>query len=109
MREESGLAMSSRNALLSGEEREKASVIYKALRAAKIAVKEGERNTAAVAGIVRSTIAGEPLAQLDYVAVVDNETLAPVEKIGENAVLIAVAARFGSVRLIDNTVINKRS
>ena len=109
VREESGLAMSSRNALLSGEEREKASVIYKALRAAKIAVKEGERNTAAVAGIVRSTIAGEPLAQLDYVAVVDNETLAPVEKIGENAVLIAVAARFGSVRLIDNTVINKRS
>ncbi len=109
VREESGLAMSSRNALLSVEEREKAAVIYKALRAAKIAVKEGERNAAAVAAIVRSTIAGEPLAQVDYVAVVDNETLAPVEKITENAVLIAVAARFGNVRLIDNTVINKRS
>jgi pantoate--beta-alanine ligase len=109
VREESGLAMSSRNALLSDEEREKAAVIYKALRAAKIAVKEGERNAAVIAEIVRSTIAREPLAHVDYVAVVDNETLAPVEKIGENAVLIAVAARFGNIRLIDNTVINKRS
>lgn len=109
VREESGLAMSSRNARLSDEEREKASVIYKALRAAKMAVKEGERNAVAIAEIVRSTIANEPLAQLDYVAVVDNETLAPVDKIGENAVLIAVAASFGDVRLIDNTVINKRS
>ncbi len=108
VREESGLAMSSRNALLSDEEREKASVIYKALRAAKIAVKEGERSAARLAEIVRSTIAGEPLAQVDYVAVVDNETLASVEKIGENAALLAVAARFGNVRLIDNTVINKR-
>lgn len=108
VREESGLAMSSRNALLSDEERRAAAVIYKGLRAAKIAVKEGERSAVKLVEIARSTIAGEPLAQIDYVAVVDNETLAPVEKIGENAVLIAVAARFGKVRLIDNTVINKR-
>jgi len=108
VREESGLAMSSRNARLSDEEREKAAIIYKALRAAKIAVKEGERSAARLAEIVRSTIGSEPLAQVEYVAVVDDETLAPVEKVGENAALIAVAARFGKVRLIDNTVINKR-
>ena len=108
VREESGLAMSSRNERLSSEERAAASVIYKSLRAAKIAAKEGERSAAAIVEIIRTTIAAEPLANIDYIAVVDNGTLAPVERIGEDAVLIAVAVRFGDVRLIDNTVINKR-
>jgi len=106
VREESGLAMSSRNARLSEDERQKASIIYKALREAKIAAREGERNTAKLAEIVRRKIETEPLAQIDYVAVVDNEMLEPVDKIGEAAVLIAVAVRFGKTRLIDNTVIN---
>jgi pantoate--beta-alanine ligase len=108
VREESGLAMSSRNARLSPEERQKASVIYQALREAKIAAKEGERNAARLAEIVREKIATEPLAQTDYVAVVDNETLEPIEKITENAALIAVAVRFGNTRLIDNTVVNRK-
>jgi len=108
VREESGLAMSSRNERLSPEERAAAVVIYKGLREAKIAAKEGERYAANLVERVRATIASEPLAQIDYIAVVDNETLAPVEKIGEDAVLIAVAAHFGDTRLIDNTVINKR-
>jgi pantoate--beta-alanine ligase len=108
VREESGLAMSSRNAHLSAEERQKASIIYQALRKAKIAVKEGERSATRLTEIVREKIASEPLAQIDYVAIVDAETLEPVEKIAENAVLIAVAVRFGSTRLIDNTVINRR-
>ena len=106
VREESGLAMSSRNARLSNDERQKASIIYKALREAKVAAKEGERNTAKLAKIVRRKIETEPLAQIDYVAVVDNEMLEPVDKIGEAAVLIAVAVRFGKTRLIDNTIIN---
>ncbi len=108
VREENGLAMSSRNLLLSDEERQKASIIYKALREAKIAARDGERNAANLAGIVHKTIETETLAQIDYVAVVDNETLEAVEKIGENAVLIAVAVRFGNVRLLDNTVLNRR-
>jgi pantoate--beta-alanine ligase len=108
VREESGLALSSRNAHLGVEERQKASIIYQALRKAKLAVKEGERNAARLAEIVREKIETEPLAQIDYVALVDNETLEPVEKIGENAVLIAVAARFGNTRLIDNTIINRK-
>ncbi len=108
IREESGLAMSSRNTLLSADERQRASIIYQALRRAKIAVKEGERNAVRIAEIVREKIESEPLAQLDYVAVVDSETLEPVEKIGEPAVLIAVAARIGNVRLIDNTILNRK-
>jgi pantoate--beta-alanine ligase len=108
IREENGLAMSSRNQLLSAEEREKASVIYQALREAKIAARGGERNTANLAEIVRRKIETEPLATVDYVAVVDNETLEPIEKVGEKAVLIAVAVQFGKVRLIDNTILNRR-
>lgn len=108
VREETGLAMSSRNALLSNDERQRASIIYKGLREAKLAARDGERNAAILAEIVRKTIETEPLAQVDYVAAVDNETLEPVEKIGESSVLIAVAVRFGKVRLIDNTVLNRR-
>ncbi|MDQ2918823.1 MAG: pantoate--beta-alanine ligase [Verrucomicrobiota bacterium] len=108
VREESGLAMSSRNSLLSDDERQKASIIYKALREVKLLVGNGERNAARLVEIMRQTIQSEPLAQIDYIAVVDNETLAPIEKVGENPVLITVAVRFGKVRLIDNAVLNLR-
>ncbi len=108
VREESGLAMSSRNALLSAEERRAAAIIYQGLREAKIAAKAGERGAARLTEIVRAKIETEPLARIDYVALVDDETLAPVDKIGENAVLLAVAVRFGKTRLIDNTVINRK-
>lgn len=108
IREENGLAMSSRNALLSEVEREKAAIIYQALREAKYAVRNGERNASILAEIVRQKVESEPLAQFEYVAIVNNETLEPVEKIGESAILIAVAARFGNVRLIDNTILNRR-
>ncbi len=106
VREKSGLAMSSRNANLSKEEREAAAILYQALQTAENAVKEGERNTAKLAEIVRGRIETEPLAKIEYVAVIDNETLEPIEKIGEDAVLIAVAARFGKTRLIDNIVLS---
>jgi pantoate--beta-alanine ligase len=108
VREESGLAMSSRNALLTPEQREKASIIYRALREAKLLAKAGERNAANLAEIVRKVIETEPSAQIDYVAVVDNGTLEPIDRIAESPVLIAVAATFGSVRLIDNTVLNAK-
>jgi pantoate--beta-alanine ligase len=108
VREESGLAMSSRNARLGADERQRASIIFQALRKAKLAAKEGERNAARLAEIVREKIETEPLAKVDYVAVVDNETLEPVERIGEGAVLIAVAARLGNTRLIDNTILNRK-
>ena len=108
VREESGLAMSSRNSHLTAEERRAAAIIYLGLREAKFAAKEGERNAARLAEIVRRKIESEPLAQIDYVAVVDGETLDPIDKIGEDVILIAAAVRFGKTRLIDNTVINRK-
>lgn len=107
VREESGLALSSRNRILSEEEREKASVIYRSLREAKVAFKQGERNAAKLIEIVQTGIATEPLAIVDYVSVVDSKTLEPVEKVADTETLIAAAVRFGSVRLIDNVVLNR--
>jgi len=107
VREESGLAMSSRNERLTPEQRERAAVLYQGLRAAKMAARGGERNAASLNEIVRRALAEEPLAQIDYIALIDQETLEPVEKVGERPVLIAVAARFGDVRLIDNVVLER--
>jgi pantoate--beta-alanine ligase len=108
VREETGLAMSSRNAYLSDEERQRASIIYHALRKAKLAFREGERSAARLAEIVREKIQTEPLADLDYVEIVDNETLQPIERIDDTPTLVAVAVRFGKVRLIDNVILNRK-
>lgn len=108
VREESGLAMSSRNAYLTPELRQKASIIYQALREAKIAFKNGERNGSKLAQIVQTKIESEPAARIDYIAVVDNDALEPVEKIDDKEVLVAVAVRFDKVRLIDNIILNRR-
>lgn len=108
VREESGLALSSRNAYLSPEERERASVVATALREAKAAFAEGERNASKLTQIVAERIETEELAKLDYVSVVDRDTLESVEKIDDREVLVAVAVRFGKVRLIDNVVLNRK-
>ena len=108
VREESGLALSSRNAYLSPEDREKAAVIFRGLKEAKIAYKKGTRNAADLAQIVQKTIEAEPAGNIDYIAVVDRDSLQPVDKIGENEAIIAAAVRFGNVRLIDNIVLNRR-
>ncbi|HUR97532.1 MAG TPA: pantoate--beta-alanine ligase, partial [Pyrinomonadaceae bacterium] len=107
VREESGLALSSRNRILSTEERDKAAIIFTALRDAKIAFKQGERNAGNLVEIVQRRIAEERLAAIDYVSVVDARTLESIEKVGETETLIAVAVRFGDVRLIDNIVLNR--
>jgi pantoate--beta-alanine ligase len=107
VREESGLAMSSRNENLSSEEREKAGVIFKGLREAKLAFRSGTRNASELIGIVQKTIEAEPLARIDYVTAVDGLSLEPIEKIGDSEVILATAVYFGKVRLIDNVVLNK--
>jgi pantoate--beta-alanine ligase len=107
VREESGLALSSRNRILSPEEREKASVIFAGLREAKVAFKQGERNAAKLVEIVQRRIATEPMAIVDYISIVDGQSLEPVEKVGETETFIAAAVRFGKVRLIDNVVLNR--
>ena len=107
VREESGLALSSRNSLLSDEDRQKASIIYRALREAKASFKRGERNASTLTELVKQVLVEEPLANVDYVAIVDADTLQPDEKIGDKETLIVAAVHFGDVRLIDNVVLNR--
>jgi len=108
VREESGLALSSRNELLSVEEREKASVLFRALKEARLAVKNGERNALELTQIVQKVIQEEPMASIDYIAVVDAESLQPLDRIGDNEAMVALAVTFGQVRLIDNIVLNRK-
>ncbi|HEX8772495.1 MAG TPA: pantoate--beta-alanine ligase [Pyrinomonadaceae bacterium] len=108
VREETGLALSSRNAYLNEEERHAAPVIYRALTRAKEAYKDGERNGSRLAGIVRSTIESEPRARIDYISITDADTLEKLDKLDDRTVLIAAAAYFGKTRLIDNIVLNRK-
>ena len=106
LRDPDGLAMSSRNAFLSAEERAAAPVIYRALQAAQALYANGERTAAQLIETVGGLIMREPLARPDYVAVNDAETLEPLETLDEErAVLLSVAARFGATRLIDNIIL----
>ena len=107
VREDSGLAISSRNLYLTAEEQQAATVIHRALQAAKNAYKDGERSAGRLADLVRSTIEDEPRARLDYVSVADAETLERLDKLDERPILIALAAYIGKTRLIDNTILNK--
>jgi pantoate--beta-alanine ligase len=109
VREESGLALSSRNAYLSEDEKHAAKILYRSLERAKAAYKDGERNAQRLAGIIRATIETEPSARLDYISVTDAESMEKLDKMDDRPVLVAVAARFGQVRLIDNIVLNGRA
>jgi len=108
VREESGLALSSRNQLLPAEQREKASVLINALREAKTAYKKGEKGASDLIRIVETSLAAEPEARLDYAAVVDRDTLKPLEKVGEDEALIVAAIYLGEIRLIDNVILNRK-
>ena len=108
VREESGLAMSSRNQNLTPEEREKASVIFHGLREAKLAFRSGTRNASELIEIVRKTVESEPIARVDYIAAVDAGTLEPIEKIEDKEVILSAAVYFGKVRLIDNVILNRK-
>jgi pantoate--beta-alanine ligase len=98
VREEDGLACSSRNQYLNCEERKQASVLYKALRAA---ADSGKQSATDIIALSREIIAEAPLARIDYVDVVHAETLQPVEMVRANSVLL-LAVFFGETRLIDN-------
>ena len=106
MREDSGLAISSRNLYLNDEERQSAAVIHRGLKKAKEAFKGGERHGAKLEDIIRSTIESEPGVRIDYVSVVDAESLEKLDKLDDRTILIAVAAYLGKTRLIDNIVLN---
>ena len=101
VREPDGLAMSSRNAYLTPDERAAAPVLHRALRSGVDAIRAGERDPAAVRNLMAGVIATEALAELDYVAVVDAATLDPVDPLAGELRLLT-AARFGRARLLDN-------
>ena len=104
VREEDGLAMSSRNVHLSPDERAAATCLYEALARAAWLVEGGERDAAVIKAEMAKRIGAEPLAGLDYVAVVDEGTFTEVGRL-DGAVRALVAARIGSTRLIDNLLI----
>jgi pantoate--beta-alanine ligase len=106
VREDSGLAMSSRNSYLSTEEQAAATVIHHALVKAKESFKSGERHAGKLADLIKATIEGEPRVRLDYVGIVEAETLERLDKLDDRPILIAVAAFVGKIRLIDNIMLN---
>ena len=107
VREPDGLAMSSRNAYLSPAERQAALCLSRSLRRAQCLVRNGERRAAAILERVRSEIAAEPLARLEYASLSDGENLCEIDQLSENAVL-ALAVWIGKARLIDNVVLQIR-
>jgi pantoate--beta-alanine ligase len=104
IREEDGLALSSRNKYLTQEERKAALVLSKSLEVAQIMMEKGQRNSAAIIKRMKEIIGKEPLAKIDYVEIVDTDKLNPVAKIEKKA-LVAMAIFIGKVRLIDNTIL----
>ncbi len=107
VREPDGLALSSRNAYLNPEERQAATVLYRALHAAQAAFEAGERDGDALRAIMSSTLAREPLAREEYVSVADPDTLAELPTLTDRA-LLSLAVRLGQTRLIDNLVLATR-
>ncbi|HWS54812.1 MAG TPA: pantoate--beta-alanine ligase [Pyrinomonadaceae bacterium] len=106
VREQSGLALSSRNAYLGDEDRRAAAVLYRALSQAREVYMEGERSPKRLAEAVRGQFDAEPRARLEYVGVVDADTMEKLDRIPEDRpVLIALAAHVGRTRLIDNIVL----
>ncbi|MGI8734218.1 MAG: pantoate--beta-alanine ligase [Pyrinomonadaceae bacterium] len=106
VREDSGLAISSRNLYLNAEEQQWAAVIHLGLTKAKETFKKGERHAGKLAEVVKTTIESEPRVRVDYVSVVDAETLEKLDKLDDRPILIAVAAYIGKIRLIDNAMLN---
>ncbi len=107
VREPDGLALSSRNAYLHPEERRAATVLYRSLDGARAAIARGERDALRIVAAMREMLRAEPLAEPDYVELVDAETLEPVTRL-RGVCLALLAVRIGAVRLIDNLLIEER-
>lgn len=103
IREADGLAKSSRNVLLNKEERKAATIINEALRFSERKITEGEKDPSKIQKYIKELLETQKLVRLDYVEIVNNETMEPVKRI-EGRILVAVAVFIGNVRLIDNFV-----
>ncbi|MEW5799934.1 MAG: pantoate--beta-alanine ligase [Bacteroidota bacterium] len=106
MRESDGLAMSSRNVYLNPEERKNAVVLNQSLKLAETMIRSGERNSAAVISSMRELIQSKNPTQIDYIEIVNAKTLESKSVLsGGDEILIPLAVRFGSTRLIDNIIL----
>lgn len=103
IREEDGLAKSSRNTYLSPEERKAAVILSKSLKLGKEAIEAGERDSKKIIDIITNNINTEKLAKIDYVEIVDPLSIENIDKI-ENSALVAMAVYIGKTRLIDNFI-----
>lgn len=104
IREDSGLAMSSRNKYLNEDAKQKASVIYRAISHGKKLLKNGEKNYSIIKDAVEKIILAEELADIDYVSIASSKTLKEFSTTIDEDALISVAVNFDGVRLIDNIV-----
>lgn len=104
IRVDDGLAKSSRNTYLSPEERKAAVILYKSLMKGKALIEAGERSSKKVIDEITKVLNTEPLAKVDYVSVVDNENIQPIDTI-KGEVLVAIAVYIGTTREIDNFII----
>ena len=104
IREADGLALSSRNAYLDVEQRRQAAALSGALREANVAWQGGERSAARVEARMRRVLAGSPDVEVEYIALAEPESLAPVAEVSDTTV-VAIAARIGRTRLIDNILL----
>jgi pantoate--beta-alanine ligase len=105
IREADGLALSSRNRFLNPVQRQEATALYQALQAARQAIERGARDPGLVKQLMMAQLAAAPGAVVDYVEVVNATTLEPVHILA-NAILLALAVKFGTTRLIDNELIS---
>lgn len=105
VREEDGLAMSSRNAYLKDEDRRAALILYLSLQRAKELIEAGERDAEVICNTVRNLVAGDPRSRLDYISVADDVTLEELDTI-DRPILISMAVFIGGIRLIDNISLN---
>ena len=106
VREADGLAKSSRNTYLSPEERQAALVLSRSLKTGKALVDQGETDASVIRAAITEELEKEPLAKIDYVDVVDFDTITPVQKL-TGSVLVAIAVYIGKTRLIDNFIVEK--
>lgn len=108
IREADGLAKSSRNTYLSPEERKSALILSKSLKLAKEAFTNGQRDVEAILNLVKDTIQTEKTSQIDYVEMYKLPGLKPVGNKIEGRVLLALAVKFGTTRLIDNVILEDK-
>jgi len=105
VREEDGLALSSRNAYLSTEDRQAATILYRALSTAREAIETGERSAKAIRTLLLEVLASEPRLVLDYADIVDAQSFLPIEYLS-GRIVVPVAGRLGPTRLLDNLQID---